>query len=53
MLNSAIYNNRGMILAKANYAVEQLIWQDIIVGAPTGFVEFQDNVYQLENKTAE
>ena len=53
MMISAIYNNRGMILAKANYAVEQLIWQDIIVGEPTGFVEFQDNVYQLENKTAE
>jgi len=51
MLISAIYNPRGMILAKANYAVEQMIFTDIIVGKPVGFVDFHDNIYRLEKTT--
>lgn len=53
MMISAVYNNRGMILSKANYAVEQLIWEDIIVGKPTGFIDFQDKVYKLEKLSRE
>jgi len=48
MMTSAIYNPRGIILEKAIYAVEHLIWEDIIVGKPEGFIDFHHKVYQLE-----
>lgn len=48
MMVSGIYNPNGLILAKANYAVEELIFYDIEVGEPKGFVDFQDDVYKLE-----
>ena len=53
MMISAMYNPRGMILAKGNFAVEQLIWEDIIVGEPKGFVDFQNMVYKLERISSE
>ena len=48
MMNSAIVNPRGIILEEALYAVEQMIWADIKVGKPDGFVDFKENVYQLK-----
>jgi len=52
MMISAIYNKKGLVLAKANYAVEEIIVSDIIIDEPEGFVDFHDNVYKLE-KTSE
>jgi len=45
---SSLYNPPGLILTKAIYEVEELIIYDIIVSEPKGFVNFQDNVYQLK-----
>ncbi len=48
MMVSAIYSPRGLVLAKANYAEEELIIADIEVGPPQGFAEFADEVYLLQ-----
>ncbi len=54
MVNSAIYNPKGIVLTKAVFAIEQLIYADIIVGKPGGYTDYNDNIYRLEktvNKT--
>ena len=48
MMVSAIYNPHGLVLAKANYAVDELIVADIEVGQPQGFVDFAEKVYHLQ-----
>jgi predicted amidohydrolase len=48
MMISAIYNPNGLVVAKANYAVEEVIIADIHLGQPEGFVDFNDNIYQLK-----
>lgn len=52
MMISAIYNPRGLIVSKANYAVEEMIVGDLLIGGPEGFVDFHDNIYKLV-KTSE
>jgi len=47
MMISAMYNQKGLVLAKANYAVEEIIISDIIIEEPEGYVDFQDNIYKL------
>jgi predicted amidohydrolase len=34
MMISAIYNQRGLVLAKANYVVEEMIAGDLLIGEP-------------------
>lgn len=53
MMVSGIYTPRGLMLAKANYAVDELIAADIQVGEPQGFVDFADEVYKLQRVTKE
>ena len=53
MMISAIYDFKGLVLAKANYAVEEIIIADIIVGKPSGFVDFHDNIYKLKKITVD
>jgi len=53
MVISAIYNPDGLILAKANYAVEEMIFCDIELGKPKGYVDFKDNVYRLQRSSSQ
>ena len=48
MMLSAIYSPRGLLIRQANYEVDELIWADIEVDEPRGFVDFHDDVYRLE-----
>jgi NAD+ synthase (glutamine-hydrolysing) len=52
MMISAIYNDRGLVLGKANYAVEEIIISDTILGEREGFIDFHNNIYKLQ-KTAD
>jgi len=47
MMVSGIYNPRGLVLTKANYAVEELIIAEIDARKLEGFVDFADDVYKL------
>jgi hypothetical protein len=53
MMTSAIYNPKGLIMARANFAIEELVVSDIVVGAPEGFVDFKDTVYKLNRVVEE
>ena len=53
MMTSAIYNPQGLIVARANFAIEELVIADIVVGIPEGFVDFQENIYKLKRVVAE
>ncbi|MFH1741210.1 MAG: carbon-nitrogen hydrolase family protein [bacterium] len=53
MMVSAIYNPDGLVLAKANYAVEELIVADIQIGKLKGFVDYAEEVYDLRRVTPE
>ncbi len=53
MIVSAIYSPDGLVLAKANYAVEEMIFCDIEVGEPKGHVDFKDNVYRMQRAGSE
>jgi NAD+ synthase (glutamine-hydrolysing) len=48
MMISAIYDPKGLVVAKANYAVEEMILNDIVIKEPEGYVDFHDNIYKLE-----
>jgi len=53
MMISAIYDYRGLVLAKANYAVEEIIITDLVIGELKGFIDFQDHIYNLEKTSVE
>ena len=53
MMTSAIYNPKGLIMARANFAIEEIVVSDIVVGAPEGFVDFKDTVYKLNRVVEE
>jgi len=52
MMVSGIYDPNGLMLAKANYAVEELIVAEINANELGGFVDFADDVYQLRGGAA-
>ena len=51
MMVSAIYNPDGLVLAKANYAMNELIVANIDVSILKGFIHYNENVYELINIT--
>ncbi|MBN1350018.1 carbon-nitrogen hydrolase family protein [candidate division KSB1 bacterium] len=53
MMVSGIYNPDGLMLARANYAVEEVIFSDMVIGAPEGFVDFKSDIYLLQKKSKE
>ena len=50
MMVSGIYDPKGLLLAKANYAHEELLVSDIKIDRQNGFVDFAEKVYDLQRK---
>jgi predicted amidohydrolase len=53
MMISAIYNQIGLVLAKANYAVEEIIISDMIIKESKGYIDFHDDIYNLQKTSKE
>ena len=47
MVISTIYNPKGLILAKANYGIDEIIFGDLEIGLPNGDVNYRNDIYQL------
>mgnify|MGYP002396800986 CR=1 FL=1 len=47
VVQSAIFNPKGLVLAKANYGMDEIIFSDLKIGKPNGDVNFRNDIYRL------